>query len=85
MILEKPFYMGESLNGRPGLNIEAEMKLVEGRLKELCAYEATEREKTIAMKELGMIRYVRVCDLIQIILISIIIKTKKKKNLVPSI
>ncbi|XXG64994.1 hypothetical protein AAC387_Pa05g2804 [Persea americana] len=56
VILEKPFYMGESLNGRPGLNIEAEMKLVEGRLKELCAYEATERAKTIAMKELGMIR-----------------------------
>lgn len=50
--------MGESLNGRPGLNIEAEMKLVEGRLKELCAYDATERAKTIAMKELGMIRYV---------------------------
>lgn len=68
--------MGESLNGRPGLNIEAEMKLALGRLKELCAYEATETAKTIAMKELGMIRYVRVCDLIQIILICIIIKKK---------
>lgn len=59
------------------MNIEAEMKLVEGRLKELCAYEATERAKTIAMKELGMIRYVRVCYLIQTIPISIIIKKKK--------
>lgn len=69
LILEKSFHIGESLNGRSGLNIEVEIKLAEARLKELCADEATERVKTIAMKEFGMSRYVRLCS-IQIFLIN---------------
>lgn len=56
LVLEKPFRMGETPNGSSGLNIEAEVRLVEEKLKELGADEATEKEKTIAMKDLGLIR-----------------------------
>ncbi|XP_077235828.1 alcohol-forming fatty acyl-CoA reductase-like isoform X2 [Tasmannia lanceolata] len=56
LILEKPFQMGETLNGRTGLDIVAEMKVVEERLKELRADGVTKKGETVVMKELGMKR-----------------------------
>ncbi|XP_042510489.1 fatty acyl-CoA reductase 3-like [Macadamia integrifolia] len=56
LILEKPFRMGETLNGRPGLDMERELKLVEEKLKELKALECSKSDETFAMKELGINR-----------------------------
>ncbi|XP_043687312.1 fatty acyl-CoA reductase 3-like isoform X2 [Telopea speciosissima] len=55
-ILEKPFKMGETLNGIPGLDIEQELKLVEEKLKELRALGASKETETDAMKDLGLNR-----------------------------
>ncbi|KAF8403251.1 hypothetical protein HHK36_011352 [Tetracentron sinense] len=56
LILEKPFYMGETLNGTPVLDIEVELKLAEERLNELRSEEATEEAVGVAMKEMGIQR-----------------------------
>ncbi|XP_077230686.1 alcohol-forming fatty acyl-CoA reductase-like isoform X1 [Tasmannia lanceolata] len=56
LILEKPLHMGDTLNGRTGLDIESEVKLVEERLKELRAEGVTGKAETIAMKEMGIKR-----------------------------
>lgn len=56
LILEKPLYMGETLNGTSGLEIDAELKVVEERLNELQAKGATEKEITSRMKEMGILR-----------------------------
>ncbi|XP_077230912.1 alcohol-forming fatty acyl-CoA reductase-like isoform X2 [Tasmannia lanceolata] len=56
LILEKPFNMGETLNGSMGLDIEAEMKLAKERLMELRDDGAERKAETIAMKELGIQR-----------------------------
>uniref|UniRef100_A0A5B7B1U0 Fatty acyl-CoA reductase n=1 Tax=Davidia involucrata TaxID=16924 RepID=A0A5B7B1U0_DAVIN len=56
LILERPFYMGETLNGATGLDIEAEKKLAEETLNDLRAEEATEKAITLAMKDLGIQR-----------------------------
>ncbi|XP_077230438.1 alcohol-forming fatty acyl-CoA reductase-like isoform X2 [Tasmannia lanceolata] len=56
LILEKPFNMGETLNGSMGLDIEAEMKLAKERLIELRDDGAERKAETIAMKELGIQR-----------------------------
>ncbi|KAJ4971217.1 hypothetical protein NE237_004316 [Protea cynaroides] len=56
LILEKPFKMGETLNGLPGLDIVKELKLVEEKLKELSALRASKSAETFAMKELGIDR-----------------------------
>ncbi|PSR86500.1 Alcohol-forming fatty acyl-CoA reductase [Actinidia chinensis var. chinensis] len=56
LILESPYYMGETLNGASGLDIDTEMKVVEERLSELQAEEATDGEITMAMKDFGIQR-----------------------------
>ncbi|XP_059430367.1 fatty acyl-CoA reductase 3-like [Corylus avellana] len=56
LILEKPFRMGETLNGTLGLDVEAEIKLVEEKLNVFRAIGATEKEITMAMKDMGMER-----------------------------
>ena len=50
--------MGEALNGRPGLDIEVEKKLVEAKLEELQDEGATEATIKLTMKDMGMERYV---------------------------
>ncbi|KAI8573487.1 hypothetical protein RHMOL_Rhmol01G0281400 [Rhododendron molle] len=54
LVLEKPYYMGETLNGAPGLDLDMEKKIMEERLIELQAKEATEQEINLAMKDLGI-------------------------------
>ncbi|KAH7864064.1 hypothetical protein Vadar_025292 [Vaccinium darrowii] len=56
LILEKPYYMGETLNGVSGLDLDTEEKIMEERLSELQAKELTEREITLAMKDFGIQR-----------------------------
>ncbi|KAF5205360.1 Fatty acyl-coa reductase [Thalictrum thalictroides] len=56
LIQEKPFQMGEALNGTLGLDIQQEQRLVQDTLNELQALKATKEEKRLAMKELGMKR-----------------------------
>ncbi|KAF9593415.1 hypothetical protein IFM89_022694 [Coptis chinensis] len=56
LILEKPFKMGETLNGNSGLDIEQELKLAQEKRNALHAQEATKEEELAAMKELGMQR-----------------------------
>ncbi|KAA8550177.1 hypothetical protein F0562_001861 [Nyssa sinensis] len=56
LILENPYYLGETLNGTSGLDIEAEKQVVETRLNELQDENATEKSITSAMKDLGLQR-----------------------------
>lgn len=56
LILENPYYMGETLNGKSGLDIEVEKKIIEDRLDELKAEKATNEAIKLAMKELGIQR-----------------------------
>ncbi|KAE8037460.1 hypothetical protein FH972_010047 [Carpinus fangiana] len=56
LILENPYRMGETLNGAPGLDVEAEKNLAEEKLNDYRAKGATEKEITIAMKDLGIER-----------------------------
>nr|Q9XGY7.1 RecName: Full=Alcohol-forming fatty acyl-CoA reductase [Simmondsia chinensis]AAD38039.1 acyl CoA reductase [Simmondsia chinensis]AAD38040.1 acyl CoA reductase [synthetic construct]AFI74369.1 acyl-CoA reductase [synthetic construct]QCQ82563.1 alcohol-forming fatty acyl-CoA reductase [synthetic construct] len=56
LILEKPYYMGESLNGRLGLDINVEKKLVEAKINELQAAGATEKSIKSTMKDMGIER-----------------------------
>ncbi|XP_058190371.1 alcohol-forming fatty acyl-CoA reductase-like isoform X2 [Rhododendron vialii] len=57
LILEKPYCMGETLNGL-NLDLDMEKKIMEERLIELQAKEATEQEITLVMKDLGIQRTV---------------------------
>jgi fatty acyl-CoA reductase len=57
LILEDPYRMGETLNGTPGLDVEAEKKLVEEKLNDFRAKGATEKEITMAMKNMGIERF----------------------------
>lgn len=50
--------MGESLNGVRGLDVDAELRLVEEALEELRGGESTEKTEKVAMKELGIKRLV---------------------------
>ena len=50
--------MGDTLNGRAGLDIEVEKKLIEAKLQELQDNGATEKTIKITMKDLGLERYV---------------------------
>lgn len=63
-ILETPHKLGESLNGTEGLNIEIEQKIIEQRLKQLKDNGASEKDVTIAMKDLGIQRYIYIYELI---------------------
>ncbi|CAK9153820.1 unnamed protein product [Ilex paraguariensis] len=56
LILENPYKLGETLNGTPGLDIDAEEKVVEERLNELQLEKASEQAITSAMKDLGIQR-----------------------------
>lgn len=56
LILEDPYPMGETLNGTPGLDVEVEKKLVEEKLNDFRAKGVTEKEITMAMKEMGIER-----------------------------
>ncbi|KAF7121107.1 hypothetical protein RHSIM_Rhsim13G0109500 [Rhododendron simsii] len=56
VILEKPFAMGETLNGTSGLDIWVEKQLVEEKLRKVRAEEATEKAVTAAMKDFGIQR-----------------------------
>ncbi|KAJ8440570.1 hypothetical protein Cgig2_028699 [Carnegiea gigantea] len=58
LIKESPYYMGESMNGRPGLDIDVEKKLVDAKLQELQEEGATEETIKLTMKDMGMERYV---------------------------
>ncbi|GJV52034.1 gland-specific fatty acyl-CoA reductase 1 [Tanacetum coccineum] len=56
-MLETPYYLGESLNGTSGLDIDEERKIVEEKLKEVKSDQnANEKSIKIAMKNLGMQR-----------------------------
>ncbi|KAK4760567.1 hypothetical protein SAY87_005460 [Trapa incisa] len=56
LIHERPYRMGETLNGVSGLDIDAERRVVEERLEELRVEGASDKAITIAMKELGIER-----------------------------
>ena len=58
LILEEPYNFGDSLNGVSGLDIDAERTIVCDKLDELREQGATEREIKIAMKNLGISRFV---------------------------
>ncbi|XP_006347258.1 fatty acyl-CoA reductase 3-like [Solanum tuberosum] len=53
---EKPFDMGETLSENTYLDIDVERGVIANKLKELETLNATPKEVTIAMKELGMQR-----------------------------
>jgi len=61
LILEKPYHLGHSLNGVTGLDIDVEEKVVRDKLCELQQLGATEDEIKMAMKNLGMSRFVKYC------------------------
>ncbi|CAH8333432.1 unnamed protein product, partial [Eruca vesicaria subsp. sativa] len=56
LILEKPFAMGETLNGKNKVDIDAEMLLVEQKAKQLKKLGYSEEETKQAMKDLGLKR-----------------------------
>ncbi|XP_031112843.1 alcohol-forming fatty acyl-CoA reductase-like [Ipomoea triloba] len=56
LIQETPYQMGETLNGKCGLDIEREKKIIEETLKTLRAENASEKSITLAMKDLGIQR-----------------------------
>lgn len=58
LIVEDPHHLGVSLNGVPGLNIDMEKKVVKDKLNELQARGATDHDIEVAMKNLGMERYI---------------------------
>lgn len=59
LILEKPYHLGDSLNGVSGLDINAEEKVVRDKLSELQQLGATEKEIKEVMKDLGISRFVK--------------------------
>ncbi|KAI3688115.1 hypothetical protein L1987_81823 [Smallanthus sonchifolius] len=57
LMLETPYYLGESLNGTNGLDIDEERKIIEDKLKELKSdSNADDKLIKLAMKDLGMQR-----------------------------
>jgi len=57
IIQEKAFSMGETLNGSRKLDVNEEKLLVEELMNELRERNASEREITIALKNLGLQRF----------------------------
>ena len=51
--------MGESLNGTAGLDVDSEVNLVKKTLEELRTGECSEKAEKVAMKQLGMNRFVQ--------------------------
>lgn len=58
LIVEKPFAMGETLNGKNKVDIDVEMRLVDQKLKQLKKLGYSEEETKQAMKDLGLKRFV---------------------------
>lgn len=58
LILETPYHLGDSLNGVPGLDIDVERKVIQDKLKELREEGASPDEVKLAMKDLGIDRFV---------------------------
>ncbi|XP_024012428.1 LOW QUALITY PROTEIN: putative fatty acyl-CoA reductase 7 [Eutrema salsugineum] len=56
LILENSFAMGETLNGKAKVDINAEMQLVEQKLKQLREQRCSEEEINEAMRDLGLKR-----------------------------
>ncbi|TQD73638.1 hypothetical protein C1H46_040827 [Malus baccata] len=56
LLLENPYRMGETLNGTTGLDIDNEIRLLQEKLKELRAEEASEQAITLALKDFGLQR-----------------------------
>ncbi|KAG2333531.1 hypothetical protein Bca4012_016865 [Brassica carinata] len=56
LIVEKPFAMGETLNGKNKVDIDVEMRLVDQKLKQLKKLGYSEEETKQAMKDLGLKR-----------------------------
>ncbi|GAB4859757.1 hypothetical protein Ancab_011235 [Ancistrocladus abbreviatus] len=56
LILEEPYHLGDTLNGTPGLDIEAEERLVQQKLNELRAEGASEDKIKLTMKDMGIER-----------------------------
>ncbi|XP_021716399.1 alcohol-forming fatty acyl-CoA reductase-like [Chenopodium quinoa] len=56
LVKESPYFMGDTLNGRPGLDIEAEKRLVEDKLAELQAEGATADTIKLSMRDMGLER-----------------------------
>ncbi|KAM1100211.1 hypothetical protein FF1_006660 [Malus domestica] len=59
LLLENPYRMGETLNGTTGLDIDNEIRLLQEKLKELRAEEASEQAITLALKDFGLQRFVK--------------------------
>lgn len=57
LILEEPFSMGATLNGKNDLDIEKEKKLVQEKLSELHSKNVSEKEERFAMKKFGLERF----------------------------
>ncbi|XP_019198998.1 PREDICTED: fatty acyl-CoA reductase 3-like [Ipomoea nil] len=56
LLQETPFQMGETLNGRCGLDIDRENEIIEETLKNLIVENASDESISLAMKELGIQR-----------------------------
>lgn len=56
LIMEDPYTLGDTLNGKYQLDVEMEKKVIEQRLDELKALRASNEETTMAMKNLGLER-----------------------------
>ncbi|GMI89008.1 FATTY ACID REDUCTASE 3, ECERIFERUM 4 [Hibiscus trionum] len=56
LILENGYGVGETLNGVAGLDVDAERKVVEDKLNDLRLQGASDKDITIAMKDLGIHR-----------------------------
>lgn len=56
VVRETPYQMGDTLNGRSGLDIEVEKQLAEAKLEQLQADGATEDTIKLSMKDMGMER-----------------------------
>ncbi|KAK9153718.1 hypothetical protein Sjap_001198 [Stephania japonica] len=56
LLVEKPFHIGETLNGSTGLDIQKELSLANETLEELRSQKATKDKEKVAMKELGLQR-----------------------------
>ncbi|KAI4382254.1 hypothetical protein MLD38_008242 [Melastoma candidum] len=56
LLPETPYKMGETLNGATGLDIYEEKRLIEDKLIELKAEGATDKEISVAMRDLGISR-----------------------------
>lgn len=74
LILETPYNLGETLNGTSGLDVDTEKKVMEETLKQLRFEGSSEKSIRIAMKELGLQRYIS--SMMLLLLYTVIIAVK---------